>query len=233
MTRYAKGAAILAVIIALAGCSGTISTGGGGGKKTPIKTWPTAAPLTGSIPVGYWWCVEEDEFENLRTSNTSRYKPYVSDCRSGHSTAHQSNAEPVEIRPDGTGYDLDVYAVDDSGIPDGAFRVTGSDALYHRSDSLRWQLLEGGAKLHYQTTRNYVHAIEVLSDDVIRYRVSFRPDLMIRVGSSAYKSMLAFRECVSNNAGKKLFEVTDCGDPLPGVDAGLVADWSAPRQQRE
>ena len=198
-----------------------------------IEDWPVAEPLTGELPVGYWWCVDEEDWDELRTSNNGRDdRPRHANCRYGQtslSVGHSYLPLAIELRPDGTGYDLwryDLRSWRISGIPEEAFRITGSSALlFEREAELRWQLIEGGSKLHYQTTYNQVREIEVLTDDVIHvggievltdtYRRYGRPYLMLRIGSSAYKTMLAFRACVTGNVGRNLFEVEDCGYPLP------------------
>ena len=38
---------------------------------------------------------------------------------------------------------------------------------------------------------------------------------MLRIGSAEYQRISAFRVCVAGNYNKPLFDVTDCGNPLP------------------
>lgn len=113
-----------------------------------------------------------------------------------------------------------VHASGGSEPPQTAFQITGSELLYDRDDTLRWQA-SGGSAIHVQTERNQILEYEVLSENVIgvweqgdnRRVFSY---FMFRIGSPEYQRMAAFRECVANNRGRKLFEVEDCGDPLPG-----------------
>ena len=68
-------------IWALAGCSASVSTPGStttGG----IRRYPTAEPLTGPAPVGYWACVSDFDPAELRMSN-SRVEPSLYRCRDG------------------------------------------------------------------------------------------------------------------------------------------------------
>lgn len=101
MRRFTVAAAAVAAVVMLVGCSGTISTGGAP-KKTPIKTWPMAEPLTGAAPVGYWECVDTFDVEELRISNKAP-APRQHRCR------NLDGQYAIEYRPDGTGYDLKQY----------------------------------------------------------------------------------------------------------------------------
>ena len=112
------------------------------------------------------------------------------------------------------------FAHASGGTPETAFQITGSSLLYDRDDTLRWQA-SGDAAIHVQTERNQIIEYEVLSDNVVRVWEQGRDRrlfsyLMFRIGSPEYKRMEAFRACVATNRGRKLFEVEDCGNPLPG-----------------
>ena len=110
------------------------------------------------------------------------------------------------------------HASGGSEPPESAFQITGSDLLYDRDDTLRWQA-SGESAIHVQTERNQILEYEVLSENVIRVWEQgdrrFFSYLMFRIGSPEYQRMADFRECVANNRGRKLFEVEDCGNPLP------------------
>lgn len=99
--------------------------------------------------------------------------------------------------------------------PADAFQIRGSDLLYDRTDELRWRQ-SGENEWHVQTTENQILKVEVLSENVIRVQEgTWSPYYMFRIGSPEHKRMLVFRECVAANRGKPLFEVKDCGNPLP------------------
>ena len=201
--------------ILLAGCraTATLKTGDG----PPIaERYPTAPPLAGDAPVGYWWCVIEFDIEAMRTSNSSP-GPRGVQCRNGQAVSFASSsgyADGVEFRPDGTGYDLAIHQEGDSRIPTDAFRVTGSPLLFSRDRELRWRIRQDG-RLHVQTQRDQYLDLEVVTADVLRVSASNRmPDLMLRAGSAAAERMMAFTSCVKGNRNKPLFDVVDCGDPI-------------------
>lgn len=215
------GASLLVVTcVVLAGaCSATTSLMNmGEGTMRPIAdSYPTASPLSGDAPIGYWWCVVEFDIEKMRTSNTSR-GPQTVNCRSGSALltpyASSGYADGVEFRSDGTGHDLKIKQEGDGGIPADAFLVPGSPLLFSRDRELRWRILDDG-RLHIQTQRDQYLDIEVVTPDVIRVSAERRaPDLMIRAGSPVAKRMMAFAACVEGNRNKPLFEMVDCGDPI-------------------
>ena len=187
-------------------------------------TYPTAAPIAGDAPIGYWWCVVEFDVEEMRISNSSP-GPRGVQCRNGNPSSFTSKtgyADGIELRPDGTGWDLEIDVEDiDTRIPEDAFRVPGSDLLFSRDRELRWAWQEDGS-LHVQTQRNQYLSVQVVTADVIRIstekiddpNVWREPDLMITAGSPAAKRLIAFKACVKENRRKPLFDVVDCGDPL-------------------
>ena len=110
---------------------------------------------------------------------------------------------------------IGVQASGGSEPPDDAFQITGSDLLYGRDDALRWRQ-SGENEWHVQTTKDQILVVEVLSENVIRVQEGrYEPYYMFRIGSPEHKRMTAFRECVTENRDKALFEVKDCGNPLP------------------
>ena len=208
-------ALVLASVLLAGACSGTATLKTG--DAPPIADrYPTAPPLAGDAPVGYWWCVVEFDVDAMRTSNTSP-GPHGVQCRNGVALGAFTSAryaDGVEFRPDGSGHDLEINEVGDDRIPATSFRVEGSPLLFSRDRELRWRILEDG-RLHIQTQRNQYLDVEVVTADVLRISASNRlPDLMIRVGSPAAKRMQAFAACVKENRRKPLFDVVDCGDPI-------------------
>ena len=108
-----------------------------------------------------------------------------------------------------------VYAGGDAEPPEDAFQIKGSNLLYDQSEALRWRQ-SGENEWHVRTTENQILVVEVLSENVVRVQEGMAiPYYMFRIGSPEHKRMLAFRECVTANRGRALFEVTDCGNPLP------------------
>ena len=104
MRRFTVTAAVVAALIAVMGCSGSISTRMSGPIEAtgPIGLWPTAPALTGSPPVGYWECVNTFDVEEIRASN-SAHAPRQHDCRGF------DGDRAIEYKADGTGYDLAQY----------------------------------------------------------------------------------------------------------------------------
>ena len=102
MRRFIVAVAVVVAAFVVVACSGTISTGGGS-RPAPIKTWPTATPLAGEFPVGYWACIDDFDVEELRTAN-NKHAPRTHKCRGIH-----RGTDAIEYRPDGTGYDLERY----------------------------------------------------------------------------------------------------------------------------
>ena len=100
-----------------------------------------------------------------------------------------------------------------SGAPETAFTIAESDYLYDRDEELRWAHRDSTLTVH--TTSEIEWTVEVVSDDVLKLSWSGGTRYLFRVGSPAYKRMASFRECVNKNRGKPLFEVKDCGNPLP------------------
>lgn len=209
MRRFTVAAAVVAVVFAMVACSGAV------GARVAV-TWPTAAPLSGVVPVGYWECASLFNPEDYRTTNSRSAASLSRDC-DGSSAPSYTNAplpDPIEYRADGTGYDLSAHAEGSGRIPESAFRISGSETIYNRSSELRWTI--DGSTLTIQRRAERAFELTSLSVDVIRadgpgvYEM-----LMFRIGSPAYKRMEGFRECVAGNRGKALFEIKDCGNPLP------------------
>ncbi len=205
-------AAATVLLVLIAGCKGTTVTGGG----TVVVTWDTATPLTGTLPVGRWACIDGNPgFDRLATSNRHR-SPEA--CK-------VAGAFALELRADGTGHTLlkhrrpatqdDVHdGVSAKSPPDDAFGLAGSDLLYSRDDALRWTLDED--ELNIQTTRDHGFRVERITPNVMLLcstRLCSVPRYLIRIGSPEYARMLAFRRCVDANKGRPLFEVQEC--PLP------------------
>lgn len=104
-------------------------------------------------------------------------------------------------------------------VPDEAFGIEGSELLYSELEELRWRTAEDG-RLHLQTTQDVYWDVEVLSDNVVRlsHPRQRRDFFLFRIGSPEYKRMQEYRECVTANRGRKLFEVEDCGELPAGVE---------------
>ena len=203
MKTILRTAVLCGLIVLVIGCRGAVS-----GQVT-VK-WPTAPPLTGTAPTGYWWCVQDNgDWDELRTSNQRRKGPYLAGCRSRWTQNYA-----IEIKPGGDGNDLAVYVANDGSIPSAAVRLAGSDSVFDRVVEFKWQL--NARQIHFQTTENRTLDMEEMSADVLRVKaVGFGHHLMIRIGSGAYQTMMAFRACVASNYNKPLFKVKDCGNPLP------------------
>lgn len=96
--------------------------------------------------------------------------------------------------------------------PDTAFGLEGTDLLFDRHDDFRWSYET--PDLTIQTTENEVYQVQVINDNVMRLTRGTDKKLLIRIGSPEYKAMQAFRECVDENRGRKLFEVEECTVPF-------------------
>ena len=199
--RTAIGAVVAAAIIIGVGCSG-ISTRA----VVTIEEHVTA-------PVGYWVCTPVFDPEDFRMSNR-RLAPRWRHCN-GTRPSRYVTPDAIEYLSGGKGYDLDTY--DEHGsrtIPDSAFRITGSNTIYNRDAELRWKL--EGAILTVQRTNERSWTLRNLSANVTQADSDVGLSMiMFRIGSLEYKRMVAFLECVTANRGRKLFEVVDCGNPLP------------------
>ena len=189
------------VALLLVSCSGSVTVGGGKTPADPIKTWPVAEPLEGEIPVGRWRCYPDQDLAAKRESNSSTV---------GSHCGIIGNHVFYEFRPDGAGWTLLWYDPTNSSIPSEAFKITGSNLVYSRDDEYRWGMNQG--RLVVQTTRNRVGALTRVNDATFRYE-PFGSNVLFRIGSSAHRRMVEFEQCVSENNGRNLFEVEDCGEP--------------------
>lgn len=105
-------------------------------------------------------------------------------------------------------------------IPDRAFAIAGSDLLYSLDTELRWHYDAATGDLRLQTTNDVYWDVEVIGDNVLRlsHPRQRRDFYWFRIGSPEYKRMQEYRECVTDNRGRKLFELENCGDLPPGIE---------------
>ena len=90
-------AALLLLLVALAGCRGTTRVSGG---TPPPETneLPVEAPLKGPIPVGRWSCLPADEeYAAMRESSSAQVLP----C--------DLEWQALELKPGDDGWTLNVY----------------------------------------------------------------------------------------------------------------------------
>ena len=90
--------ALLAMVLLMTACSGTVSLSGAGGNGV-VPRWPTATPLTGEVPVGRWACVFDADLEGMKSSNSS----------SSPQACFVLDGGAISFHPDSSGYDLKQY----------------------------------------------------------------------------------------------------------------------------
>lgn len=192
-------AAASLVTLVLVSCSGSVTVGGG---KKPIKTWPTAEPLAGDMPVGRWRCYRDQDLAAMRETN---------------SPALDNSCDLIrfkldyEFLADGSGWTLKRYNAESSSIPSGAFTITGSALVYARDDEFRWDL--DSDRLTLQRTYNIIGIVSQVNSNTFRFDREGWVRVFMRIGSPEHLRMAEFRQCVADNRGRNLFDVEDCGEP--------------------
>ena len=192
----------IAVVLALAGCSG-VST-------MNVAEMTVAEPLHGPFPVGRWLCIDDLDFERYRRSNTgwATLRPTRIICN----LFGGGLGKGLEVLPDGVGWVLRVYGHDTTPPPATVFRIQGSDLYYDRWQEFRWWYEAG--ELLIQTSINNHLTVDTVSADVARITNRFNHRLLLfRIGSAVFVRLDEFLECVENNYDRPLFEVVDCGEP--------------------
>ena len=194
-------AAVLVAAMMMAACSGTLRLGTITAPRPTsggvVSLWPTVDALTGDLPIGRWACFYDSDLETIRKSNSAQ----------APGRCYVSWMKVVEFHYELHHYQRDGYP------PDTAFAVDGSPLLYSRSDEYRWGIDD--QRLHIQTTGNDYFQVEMIADNVLAVTDHrHATDWLIRVGSAEHRRMLAFRQCVTRNYGRKLFEVEECEVPF-------------------
>ena len=195
-------AAVVLSAVLLSSCSGTVRAGGTG----TVTLYPTAAPLTGSVPVGRWVCYASFDYDDIKRTNRAIVP--------GLCYVHGSADRRVEYNADGTGWLLGAWQRGDGRIPDdGAFLIAGSSLVYARKAELRWALRDDS--LIVQRRTELTGRVESVTDDVFVYSrgAPRRPVVMIRVGTAAHHGIVDLINCVTRNNARQLFELEECAAP--------------------
>lgn len=183
-----------------------------------VRRPPTAVSLEGDLPVGRW--ISSDIFNVAALAESNR----------GHSVGFYSsydqgrNRRSWEFRGDGTGHFLRRASNQDPRRD--AFFIEGyDDYVWFHGDDFRWTF--DGSILHIQTTRNSYINIRPLNNDMIYYK-SYSDardyeyiDLdrwWFRIGSPLHIRVLTFLSCVTDNGGRKLWDIVKCESPWNEAD---------------